>query len=75
MAMSESWIEFHGDGPFDLPVAQAVSAEPQGEHVLLTLRVLVRGGRPEPVRVVLLGKQVPQLLAELSSALAAIEQS
>lgn len=70
----ESRIEFHGPGPFGLPVAQAVHAEPQNEHVELTLQVLIRGSDLVPVRIVLLGKQVPQLVAELTSALAGIEQ-
>lgn len=69
----ESRVEFYGPGPFDLPVAQAVHAEPQGEHVTLTLRVLVQGRDLAAVRITVLNNQALTLAAQMKAA--AIEAS
>ena len=45
-----SRIEFHGPGPFDLPVAQSVAAIPVDNTVVLTFRVLARSNHLEVVR-------------------------
>jgi hypothetical protein len=44
-------IEFQGDPPFDLPVAQTAEARAEGEIVELILTVSVPAIQPMPVRV------------------------
>ena len=44
-------VEFVGDGPFDLPVAQAVSAQSHGDSVALSFRILVNPSEAATVRI------------------------
>lgn len=69
--MSEaSKVTFHGEGPFDLPVAQQVSAARTGNTVALTFRVLVDPSRVEAVRIAVPSNQALDLVGQISRALA-----
>jgi hypothetical protein len=63
-----SRIEFHGPGPFDLPVAQSVAARPVDDTVVLTFRVLARSNQLEVVRIAVPSSQARGLAVEISSA-------
>lgn len=63
-----SRIEFHGPGPFDLPVAQSVAASPVDNTVVLTFRVLARSNQLEVVRIAVLSSQARGLAVQIASA-------
>jgi hypothetical protein len=44
-------VEFQGDPPYDLPVAQTAEALAEGENVELTLRVSLPGKLPSPAPI------------------------
>ena len=70
---TESRVEFHGPGPFDLPVAQQVSADPVANTVVLSFRILARSKELEVVRIAVLSNQALELAAQMRAA--AIEAS
>ncbi len=63
-----SRIEFHGPGPFDLPVAQSVAASPVDNTVVLTFRVLARSNQLEVVRIAVPSSLARDLAVEISTA-------
>jgi hypothetical protein len=69
-------IRFEGDPPYALPVAQEASANPEGEGVALTLRVIVPGKPPSlvPIRVQMTFEVAQHLLAQLVPAMRMAEQ-
>ncbi len=64
----ESRVEFHGPGPFDLPVAQQVSADSVANTVVLSFRVLARSSELEVVRIAVLANQAHKLAAQIARA-------
>lgn len=69
----ESRIEFHGPGPFDLPVAQQSKAYRSGHIIEVAFRVLVDPNRLELVRIAIPSNQALELVSQLRTA--AIEAS
>ena len=67
--MQATRISFEGPGPFDLPVAQAALAAPQGDAVSLSFRVLVDSNRLELVRIAVLNNQALELAAAILAAI------
>ena len=64
----ESRIEFHGPGPFDLPVAQQSKAYRSGRIVEVAFRVLVDPSRLELVRIAIPYNQALELVAQIRNA-------
>ena len=66
----KSSVEFHGPGPFDLPVSQESYAESQGDAVTIGFRVLVDPSRVAAVRIAVLNNQALKLAREIVEAAA-----
>jgi hypothetical protein len=68
-----SKIEFHGDGPFDLPVSQNSRVDANEETVTITFRVLVESNQDRSqlasVRIAILNNQARELAAAILAAL------
>jgi hypothetical protein len=66
--MSESEVKFLGQSPFDLPIAQSVSASSLGEIVYVTLYVIApeQGTTPVPVRCAMQWKHARELATQLT---------
>ncbi len=63
-------VKFEGDAPYELPAAQRVRADAQGETVALVFHVLINGDRLEPVRIALLNDQAIDLVDSMNLAIA-----
>jgi hypothetical protein len=59
-------IEFHGHGPFDLPVAQQSSASRSGNTVLVAFRVLTDPNRLVTVRIAVPNNQALELAGQIA---------
>ncbi len=64
----ESRVEFHGPGPFDLPVAQQSKAYRSGHTVEVAFRVLVDPSRLEAVRIAIPSNQALELGVQMTKA-------
>ncbi len=64
----ESRVEFHGPGPFDLPVAQQSKAYRSGHTVEVAFRVLVDPSRLELVRIAIPYNQALELGYQMKNA-------
>ncbi len=64
----ESRVEFHGPGPFDLPVAQQSKAYRSGHTIEVAFRVLVDPSRLELVRIAVPNNQALELGFQITHA-------
>lgn len=67
-----SMIEFHGIGPFDLPIAQSSRAAAGSDAVTLTFSLVIdtsrARNRPELVRIAVPNNQARELAAAILAA-------
>jgi hypothetical protein len=62
-------VEFHGDGPFDLPAAQAVSAQSHGDSLAVSFRILVSPNEAATVHIAMTNNRAQELAGAISKAL------